>query len=199
MVSAAQAIAKAKSFKTYAVGRCDEFVAMVYGFGSSGYATAVKNWQGTPESLRHPGDWNAPAGALMYWSGGSTGAGHVAISLGNGSIISTDATGPGIVGVIDAKTPTAKWGHPYLGWTVPYFQGREATSSLGGWTGSTSATNTAYNGTQISANAVTTGFVGTIGKTLNYFLMSAIWFSEIGIGMALIGVGIVVFVKGNHE
>jgi hypothetical protein len=185
--------------KSYAVGMCDRFVAQMYGFSSSGYATAVKNWQSTPASLRHPGDWNAPAGALMYWSGGSTGAGHVAISLGNGSIISTDATGPGVVGVIDAKVPTNKWGHPYLGWSIPYFQGKEATSQLGNWTGSTSANDASYTGTQISADAVTTGFLTPITDVINFLMMSGIWFAEIGIGIALIGFGVVVFVKGSHE
>jgi hypothetical protein len=127
------------------------------------------------------------------------GLGHVAISLGNGSIISTDATGPGVVGVIDAKVPTNKWGHPYLGWSIPYFQGKEATSQLGNWTGSTSANDASYTGTQISADAVTTGFLTPITDVINFLMMSGIWFAEIGIGIALIGFGVVVFVKGSHE
>lgn len=199
MTTAAQAIAKAKSFKSYAVGMCDRFVAEAYGFSSSGYATAVKNWQGTPTSLKHPGDWNAPAGALMYWSGGSTGAGHVAISLGNGSIISTDATGPGTVGVIDARVPTNKWGHPYLGWTTPYFQGKAATSQLGSWTGSTSVNNASFTGTQISADAVTAGFLTPITDVVNFLIMTGVWFAEIGAGIMLIVVGAVIFVKGSRK
>lgn len=197
MVTAAQAIAKARTYTSYAVGRCDEFVARMYGFDSSGYATAVKNWQGTPSGLRHPGDWNAPAGALMYWSGGSTGAGHVAISLGNGSIISTDATGPGVVGVIDARVPTDKWGHTYLGWSVPFFQGREATSALGSWSGSTSTTNVSDSATQISADAVTAGFFGSFSGIFSGMLSTAIWFSEAGFGLLLILFGVFVFAKGQ--
>lgn len=197
MVDAQQAIARAKAVKSYAVGRCDEFVAKMYGFGSSGYATAVKNWQGTPNGLKHPGDWNAPAGALMYWGGGSTGAGHVAISLGNGSIISTDATGPGVVGVIDSRVPSNKWGHPYLGWAVPYFQGKEATGSLGNWTGATSVTNASFNATQISADSVTSGFMGSFGSVFHAFLVSGIWMGQIGLGFALIGFGIVIFARST--
>lgn len=195
--AAAQAIAKAKSIKTWTVGMCDNFVANMYGYSSSGYATAVKNWQSTPGSLKHPGDWNAPAGALMYWSGGSTGAGHVAISLGNGSIISTDATGPGVVGQISARTPTDKWGHPYLGWAYPYFQGKEATGTLGQWTGSTTTSDASYTGTQISADSVTKGFLTGATSVMGNFLMTFVWGGELLIGVALIGFGIVVFVKGQ--
>lgn len=197
MTTAAQAIAKAKSVKSWTVGMCDNFVANMYGYGSSGYATAVKNWQATPTSLKHAGDWNAPAGALMYWGGGSTGAGHVAISLGNGSIISTDATGPGVVGQISARTPTDKWGHPYLGWAFPYFQGKEATSQLGQWTGSTSANDASYNATQISADAVNAGFLKGISSVFTGFLMSFIWGGEVLAGIAVIGFGVIVFLRGK--
>jgi cell wall-associated NlpC family hydrolase len=196
MTTAAQALAKAKTVKTWTVGMCDNFVAQMYGFGSSGYATAVKNWQATPAKLKHGGDWNAPAGALMYWSGGSTGAGHVAISLGNGNIISTDATGPGKVGTIPARTPTDKWGHPYLGWTYPYFQGKEATQSLGGWNGSTSAVPASTTGLQVSADAITTGFLSTVMAPFQFVLKFFIWGGEVGIGLVLLLVGVFIFARG---
>lgn len=200
MTSAEQAIAKARSIKTYTVGMCDQFVARMYGFDSSGYATAVKNWQSTPANLKHPGDWNAPAGALMYWSGGSTGAGHVAISLGNGSIISTDATGPGVVGQVSARVPTDKWGHPYLGWAFPFFQGKEATSQLGPWEGSTSASDASYTtGEAVSADSVTKGFFSGITPVFGAVFSSAIWFGEIALSFVVIGFGVVVIVKGFRE
>lgn len=179
---------------------CDQFVARMYGFDSSGYATAVKNWQATPANLKHPGDWNAPAGALMYWSGGSTGAGHVAISLGNGSIISTDATGPGVVGQVPARLPTDKWGHPYLGWAFPFFQGKEATSQLGNWTGSTSVSDASYTtGNQISSDAVTAGFFSGIQPVIGAFFSSFVWVGEILLAFLLIGFGVIVLVKGFRE
>lgn len=198
MSTADQAIARAKSVKSYAVGMCDRFVAQMYGYSSSGYSTAVANWKATPASLKHSGDWNAPAGSLMYWGGGSTGAGHVAISLGNGSIISTDATGPGVVGQVSARTPTDKWGHPYLGWAFPYFQGKEATAQLGPWTGSTSANDVSFNGTQISADGVSAGFFSGITGVFQGFLMSFIWGGELMAGMALLGFGVIVLVKGSR-
>lgn len=200
MSTAEQAIARARGIKSWTVGMCDQFVARMYGFDSSGYATAVKNWQATPNNLKHPGDWNAPAGALMYWSGGSTGAGHVAISLGNGSIISTDATGPGIVGQVPARLPTDKWGHPYLGWAFPFFQGKEATSQLGNWTGSTSVSGANYaTGTQISSDAVTAGFFSGFQPVIGAFFSSFLWFGEIAVSFLLIGFGVVVLVKGFRE
>jgi hypothetical protein len=196
MTTAAQAIANAQKVTSWAVGRCDEFVARMYGFGSSGYATAVANWQQTPGSLKHAGDWNAPAGSLMYWSGGSTGAGHVALSLGNGNIISTDAHALGSVGTIPARTPTDKWGHPYLGWTYPYFQGKEATGTLGGFTpGTSGSTSVATAGTQVSADAITTGFVSGILAPFKFLLSTFLWGAEIGTGALLVLVGIWLFAR----
>lgn len=197
MTTAAQAIAKAKSIRSWAIGMCDNFVANMYGYDSSGYTTAVRNWQATPGNLKHSGDWNAPAGSLMFWGGGSTGAGHVALSLGNGSIISTDATGPGVVGQIPARTPTDKWGHPYLGWAYPYFQGGQATSQLGQWTGSTSANDISYNATQISADSITKGFFTGISSVFSGFLMTFIWGGEITGGIVIILFGVIVFLKGS--
>jgi hypothetical protein len=103
---------------------CDNFVANMYGYSSSGYSTAMVHWNSIPQGDKHPGDWNAPAGALMFWGGGM---GHVAISDGNGGIVSTDMPGAGQVSTVSRDTPTTKWGKPYLGWTVPYFQGQAGT------------------------------------------------------------------------
>lgn len=197
MVSASQAIAKARATASWAVGMCDNFVANMYGYSSSGYTTAIRNWQATPASLRHPGDWNAPAGALMYWAGGSTGAGHVAISLGNGSIISTDATGPGVVAQVNARTPTDKWGEAYQGWAFPYFQGQEATKQLGQWTGSTSASNAGYTtGTQISADGITAGFLSSAMAPFKGFLMATVWLAESSLGIGFMVVSAILLARG---
>lgn len=199
MTTAAQALANAKRVTSWAVGRCDEFVARMYGFGSSGYATAVANWQATPGTLKHAGDWNAPAGALMYWSGGSTGAGHVAISTGDGNIISTDAHALGSVGSIPARTPTDKWGHPYLGWAYPYFQGRQGTDGLGNWTGgSTSVVPATATGTQISADAVTTGFLGAVLTPFKALLSMFVWGGELGGGILLMLIGVWLIARGTR-
>lgn len=124
MLTVSQALAKASSTTRWAVGMCDQFVANMYGFSASGYPTAQDNWLASKD--KHPGDFNAPAGALMFWSGG---AGHVALSDGKGGIYSTDISGNGTVSHVPATEITQKWGKPYLGWAVPQFEGQEGSVS----------------------------------------------------------------------
>lgn len=116
---------------------CDNFVANMYGYGASGYATAQTHWDSIPGASRHPGDMNAPAGSLMFWQGGSSGDGHVAISDGAGGIYSTDIGGAGTVSHVPASAISQKWGLGYLGWTPPIFQGQ--SGDVGG-TSAASAT-----------------------------------------------------------
>jgi hypothetical protein len=192
--AAAKAINKAKSTTRWAVGMCDNFVANVYGFSSSGYATALANWNATPANLKHPGDMQAPAGALMYWGGGD---GHVALSTGDGNIVSTDIGGNGTVTTAPASAITSKWGKPYLGWSYPYFQGKEATNALGSYTGSTSATNADQAGfiDTINPENIAKGFVSEIIKPFEDLMSLIVWGVECLAGIALIGLGIYITVR----
>lgn len=124
MTTFTDAVAKAQATAAWTVGMCDNFVANMYGYSSSGYSTALAHWNSIPTGDKHPGDMNAPAGALMFWGGGM---GHVAISDGKGGIITTDMPNPGNVSTVPADSPSTKWGKPYLGWSVPYFQGQAGT------------------------------------------------------------------------
>jgi len=117
----AQALAFAQSHKTWPMDMCDYFVAACYGLTASGYNTALDHWNASTQ--RHPGDTNAPAGALQFWGGGQ---GHVALSAGGGLIWSTDISGNGTVSLVAATQIATKWGKPYLGWTVPQFQNQFA-------------------------------------------------------------------------
>lgn len=65
---------------------------------------------------RHPGDKNPPRGAMVYWTGGSKGYGHIAVSLGGGKIRSSDANGNGKPATVSIDWPTQQWGMPYAGW-----------------------------------------------------------------------------------
>ena len=59
----------------------------------------------------------------MFWRSGNP-AGHVALSLGNGQVVSTDFDGRSYTaGVLSAGPITAvdKWG-PRLGWRAPNFR-----------------------------------------------------------------------------
>jgi hypothetical protein len=90
-------------------GQCELAVELAFGV-QSGYPSARANWDAQP--VKHP-DWqNAPRGALVFYS--TSGDGHVAISLGDGRVVSTSVNnGIGIV-------PTGYFQNP-LGWAVSPF------------------------------------------------------------------------------
>ena len=123
----AQAVSWAKSHETttyhsdYA-GRCDHVMALAYGWSASGSTTARAHWLAIPSSYKHAGDSNVPAGGLAFFSGGSTGAGHVMISIGGGNFVSTDIHGSGTFTVTTIAEIKSKWGETYSGWAQPWFQ-----------------------------------------------------------------------------
>jgi len=126
VLSPSQAVQNALNTSRNVVGRCDEWVAKYYGYSSSGYATASSHWASIPGNDKHPGDANPPAGALVFWGGG---AGHVAISTGNGNVVSTDYPRSGMVSKTSISSITNGWGKSYLGWSVPVFQGQVSTAA----------------------------------------------------------------------
>ena len=118
-----EVLAKCAVTRRWAVGMCGQFCAAMYGYGFSGYRNAITQWQKTPPDLKFPRSGAALPGALVFWAGGSAGHGHVAIADGTGHIFSTDISGPGTVSRVPLDMIERRWGQPYLGWTVPYFQG----------------------------------------------------------------------------
>jgi hypothetical protein len=61
-------------------------------------------------------DLDVPRGAFAFWTGGSDGAGHIAIGLGNGVVRSTDAGGPGRVATKPVEWFATNWHLTYVGW-----------------------------------------------------------------------------------
>lgn len=63
---------------------------------------------------------DVPAGTFCYWEGGSHGYGHVAISIGNGRIQSTDAPTWGRIGQVDISWISQHWGNglKFVGYVV---------------------------------------------------------------------------------
>ena len=61
-------------------------------------------------------DLDVPRGGFAYWTGGSDGAGHIAIGLGNGVVRSTDAGGPGQVANKPVEWFATNWHLTYVGW-----------------------------------------------------------------------------------
>ncbi|MGW2600039.1 transglycosylase SLT domain-containing protein [Streptomyces klenkii] len=99
--------------------RCLAFTAIVYGWNVSGVNYAIDHYSVVPKDMQHT-DRNPPPGALMYWDTGSR-AGHIAVYLGNGKIVSNDILRRGYIDEVDADMIEKKWGAKYVGWTPPYF------------------------------------------------------------------------------
>lgn len=100
---------------------CEHWMGVAYGRPASGFATARAHWDAP--GPRAAGYSVPPRGALVFWQT-SNAAGHVALSLGGGAVISTDFDGHGYAaGIIAAGPITAidQWG-PRLGWRPPDFQ-----------------------------------------------------------------------------
>jgi hypothetical protein len=86
-------------------GECELAIENAFGTDSA-YATASANWYARP--VKHP-DWQAaPRGALVFYD--TSAAGHVAISLGDGRVVSTSVNGR--IGIV----ATGYFQNP-LGWT----------------------------------------------------------------------------------
>lgn len=98
--------------------RCLNFVAQAYGYRASGVLTAADFWVGAAE--RYPPTALPPVGALVFWATDDP-AGHVALSLGDGMVVSNDITGPGVISVVPLTEIGQRWGAHYLGWAPPHF------------------------------------------------------------------------------
>ncbi|MDF1605677.1 CHAP domain-containing protein [Nocardioides sp. YIM 152315] len=111
--NAVQTVAAAKSSAVNVPGQCLEWAREQAGVPSR-YADATTAWRHARG--RHPGDASPPRGAAVYWTGGSNGYGHVAISLGNGLVRSSDAGGAGTVGTVPLRYFDRQWDLEYAGW-----------------------------------------------------------------------------------
>ncbi len=110
------------SYHSDYAGRCDHVMALAYGWSASGSTSAHSHWLAIPGSFKHAGDSVVPAGGLAFFSGGSSGYGHVMISIGGGTFISTDIHGSGTFTQTTISEIKNKWGETYVGWAQPWFQ-----------------------------------------------------------------------------
>jgi len=112
---AAQLVAAGTSIPT---GLCDHYMALAYGRAMSGSGTALIHFAAIPPGLKTVTATGVPPrGALVFWRTGW--AGHVALSLGDGTVISTDYPHAGVMGRATLAQIDA-WG-PRLGWSAPDF------------------------------------------------------------------------------
>lgn len=78
----------------FGTGLCKRKTREAYGVPSDGSVDATQAWSRTKYRLNVSGD-KAPRGTLLWWTGGSEGHGHVAISDGKGGAWSVDVKRPG--------------------------------------------------------------------------------------------------------
>jgi hypothetical protein len=104
------ALARAKAAETFAANMCLKFVRTRFGVGplagdaAEGFGISDERHTSTP-----------PRGVPVWWTGGKHG--HVAISAGNGYVISTDWPRRGTVGRVSIATLTNSWNKTYRGWS----------------------------------------------------------------------------------
>lgn len=112
-VSRAQAFATATTKSEWPTGMCLNFVRTMLQVPAK-YRTAAIAWSNTSQRRRG----TPPPGYPVWWTGGSRGFGHVAVSAGNGYVISTDYPSKGRVGRVAISSITRNWGQSYQGWSV---------------------------------------------------------------------------------
>lgn len=101
------------------------------------FPTAMSAWVHTRYRHRTP-ILSIPPGVPVFTKGASV-AGHIAISLGNGWVRTTDWPRDGLVGDVQLTTLLAKWRHRYLGWSEDLNGVRVWNLGPDGWAGSWSA------------------------------------------------------------
>lgn len=110
--SAQQAIGNADAQHTCEPGYCLQNVRQWLGIPAleGDAAGAWRNAIG-----KHPDDKHPPKGAPVFWTGGSSGHGHIALVRGSNMRTTDKPTGQ--VGNDDGRYPRDAWGLTYVGWS----------------------------------------------------------------------------------
>lgn len=119
-ISPAEAIATARSWslsrKFVGVGQCLATVRQYYGV-AAGFPTAAASYSAADHKYHVPSGVDVPRGAPVWWTGGSHGAGHIAISVGGGICLSTDWKEQGRIDYARIDEITSRWGLHFEGYT----------------------------------------------------------------------------------
>lgn len=97
------------------LGKCLVFSRSTYDVPAK-YGSAAEAWSHTTE--RYGIQTTPPAGALVWWTGGRHGYGHVVLSAGDGWCWSSDKVRAGKVDLVRISSITRDWGLTYQGWTT---------------------------------------------------------------------------------
>lgn len=93
----------------FGVNACWVFVRKALGYADPipGYGSASQAWMQVKARGGTYTSQTPPAGVPVFWTGGSSGYGHVAISNGNGQVYTTDFDGASNKWVMDGKVHLA--------------------------------------------------------------------------------------------
>ena len=112
----AAAVTQSKYGPAFGIGLCLQRVRMCYGVGprdpdaSTAWALAkYRHTQTNPVSI--------PRGVPVFWTGGSSGHGHIAIATGDGTCWSTDIRRTGYFDRVPIAEIHDRWGLTLVGWT----------------------------------------------------------------------------------
>lgn len=118
----AQAIADIKAQSAHGLpfksGMCKQRTRLAYGVPSDGSVDAAQAWARTKH--KHPASTvaDAPRGALIWWTGGSQGHGHVGIKAANAAVWSVDIKRPGHWDKVPIEQISRSWPNLRLvGWS----------------------------------------------------------------------------------
>lgn len=118
-VSTKEAIARARLWSNqgwyFGTGQCLATVRKYWNVNSK-YPTASASWSAA-NTKRYVAPHDVPRGAPVWWTGGSSGAGHVAISVGGGYCLSTDWKRAGKIDYAKISDITSHWNLDYKGYT----------------------------------------------------------------------------------
>ena len=97
-------------------GYCLIFVRSAFGVGPK-FSTAAKAWFGAQHKHAASEGRGIPRGVPVFWTGGSHGYGHVALSRGDGTCWTTDFVRSGKVDVAHIDQITSGWNLRLAGWS----------------------------------------------------------------------------------
>lgn len=109
-----------REHKPEKVGQCLNHTWLATDLPSAGCKNANEGWRFVADHGRMKRTGAPPRGAWAWWE--SDTYGHVALSLGNSLILSTDVNGPATVGVVPLRYIAEQWGHSYVGWSDWYVE-----------------------------------------------------------------------------
>lgn len=112
-----EAIAYCASHLTTTPDGCQMECRTAYGVPSNGTPSAAADWKASKYKHATTDPMAIPRGALVRWTGGSHGYGHVAIAVGNGMCWSTDLPVRGRRGLVAIDSVHKAWGLSLVGWT----------------------------------------------------------------------------------